>query len=182
MMSWNKKNMIFHYFSISNHCNIHQHDLSPLLLVPMDDAKNTKKSRRSKCIVALLVSATAAAAAVVFLTHHSSSAAGVNSVASAFSSLMGTGRKIGESCDSPWWNACIEKLSCYDSGSSSGRYCVLMGQNNACCGYISDFEAPGIDCIAGLSCDSCNRSDKVHNTVLKCHPKDRRDEDNASFV
>ena len=149
----------------------------------MDDAKNTNKSRRGKLFMALLVSATAAAATVVFLTHHSSSAAGVNSVASAFSSLMGTGRKIGKSCDSPWWNAGNDKLSCYDSGSSSGRYCVPMGQNNDYCGYSYDAEASGIDCIAGLSCNSCNHSNKVHDTVPTCQPKDRGGaEDDASFA
>ena len=110
-----------------------QHELSPLLLVPIGDAKNDKQCRLSNRFVALLllVSATAAAAAVMVLMNYSLRR-GVNPIVSALSSLLGTGRKEGESCDSPWWNACGDKLSCYDNGSR--RYCVPMGQNNACCG------------------------------------------------
>ena len=107
--------------------NNDKHKVSPLLLVPMDEAKSAKTSRGGKRFVALvLVSATAAAAAMMGLMNYSLSTGVVHPIASAFSSVS-TGRKKGESCVSPWWNACGDKLSCYDNGSR--RYCVPMGEN-----------------------------------------------------
>ena len=166
--------------SISNPCNTivengnenkyendDKHELSSLLLVPIDDAQNVKKSRRSKCFVALLlvVSATAMAAAMTVLVNGFSSA-GVHPIASAFSSVMGTRRTQGQSCDSPWWDACGDKLSCFDSGSF-GRYCVPSGKENACCGYLEDDVASGINCLSGLSCD--HRTEHQFGTVSTCH-------------
>ena len=145
-----------------------QHELSPLLLVPIGDAKNAKQSRHSNRFVALLlVSATAAAAAVMVLMNYSLRR-GVNPIVSALSSLLGTGRTKGESCASPWWNACGDHLSCYDNGSR--RYCVPMGQNYACCGWDGD-EASGVDCLKGLYCD--DRTKRQFGTVSTCHPNKR---------
>ena len=97
---------------------------------------------------------------------HGSLSAGVNPIVSVFSSLLGTGRKQGESCDNIWWNACGDKLSCYDNGRK--QYCVPMGELNACCGWWGDKEAEGIDCVKGMECDDRKkyRLDITHT----CHP------------
>ena len=92
--------------------------------------------------------------------------------------------KKGESCASPWWDACEDGLSCYDSGSN-GRYCVPNGQENACCGGSGDDEAWDIDCDKGLSCD--NRSQKEASgidsgTVPTCHPNTLPLRYSASFA
>ena len=84
--------------------------LSPLLLVPTNDAMHAPKSRGDKRFVALLlVVVTAAATAMIVLVNYSSSTVGVKPNVSLFSSLLGTGRKQDESCDSPWWNACGDR-------------------------------------------------------------------------
>ena len=168
-----------------NYENDETRELSPLLLVPIEDAKNAKNSRGRKCFVALLlllaVSATAAAAAMTVLVHGSLSAGGTP-IASVFSSLMGTGRKKGESCDNIWWNACGDKLSCYDNGYK--QYCVPMGEVNACCGWWHNKEAAGIDCGKGLECD--NRSSKAALAIIThtCHPMNENSERDspASFA
>ena len=105
---------------------------------------------------------------MMVLMNCSSSGGVVNPIASMFSSLMSTGRKEGESCASPWWNACCDKLSCYDNGSR--RYCVPMGEKYACCGWDGD-EASGVDCLKGLYCD--DRTKRQFGTVSTCHPNKR---------
>ena len=121
-----------------------------------------------------------AAAAVVFLKHHSSSATGVHPIASAISSVMDTGRKQGESCASPWWKACNDKLSCYHSGSN-GWYCVPNGQKSVCCGYNwgngGTDEASRIDCDKDLACDQRNAPRDGDNLY-----KLENGSDNASFA
>ena len=115
-------------------------------------------SKRCRTLLGIIAAvATTTTAAVAFLTtHHSSRAAGVqNPIISTLSSVLGTGRKRGESCDNIWWNACGPGLSCFTGGhSGSGKYCVPMGKEGACCGFWDDDEAraPGIDCEPGLSC------------------------------
>ena len=97
-----------------------QQQLALLLLVPMmEEAQTAQKSRRSKqrfVALILLVSVTVAAAVMTVLMTGSSST-GFNPIASAFSFFLGTARKKYESCASPWWIACGDKLSCYDNGS-----------------------------------------------------------------
>ena len=137
-------------------------ELAPLLLVPMmDEARNAKKSRGGKRFVALLlllVSVTAAAASN-----------GVHPIASTFSSVMGTGRKQGESCHGFWYDACDEGFSCFLAGNSN--YCVPNGQENACCGYSwYNDEASGIDCGKDLRCDDRTGSNNHYGTVYTCHP------------
>ena len=146
-------------------------ELAPLLLVFIDGAQTAKKSSGGKRFVALLlllVVVTVAAAAAMMVLLNSSSSAGVNPIAPAVSSLLGTGRKKYESCASPWWNACGDKLSCYDPRGSRTRYCVPMGKENACCGYPADADASGIDCLRGLSC--VFRDQTVVGAVSTCHP------------
>ena len=123
--------------------------------------------------MALLVLATAAVAAAMMLLTTGSSSTGVHPiVASAFASVMGTGRKQYEECDSPWWNACGGGLSCYDPKNGRTRYCVLIGQENACCGWSDSKEASGIDCGKDLTCDhhaTNSRCLSVHDTVSTWH-------------
>ena len=156
--------------------NVDKHELSPLLLVPpMDNAKNAQNSCGSKRFVALLL--------VVDGSHEWFFERRKKSH-SSFSSLLGTGRKKGESCASPWYNGCGDKLSCYDSGSN-GRYCVPMGQENACCGWDGE-EASGIDCDKDLYCDDRSRtsskSDIYTGTVPTCHLKSLKSQDHAWFA
>mmetsp|Transcript_4124 Transcript_4124/g.4677 ORF Transcript_4124/g.4677 Transcript_4124/m.4677 type:complete len:196 (-) Transcript_4124:146-733(-) len=136
--------------------NKNKHESSSLLIVQID-VTNKKESRRSKLFMALscTIAAATTTAAVVVLTHHSSGAAVVNPIVSTLSSLLGTGRKQGESCGNIWWNACDDNLSCFNGGhSGSGRYCVPNGKKYACCGYFGiTGEAAGIDCGPGLYCD-----------------------------
>ena len=158
-------------------------ELSPLLQVStIDDAKTAQNSRGSKRFVALLLLvvattvAAAAAAAMMVLLNSSSSTGVVNPLASAVSSLLGTGRKIGESCEYAgwWWNACDENLSCYDPGVHEHDYCVPKGKENACCGsYAARAEASGIFCREGLSCLFIYQT--AEGTVSTCHPKEDRD-------
>ena len=130
-----------------------EHELSPLLLVPIDAAPTTKKSPGSKRFVALLlVSATAAAAAMTVLLY-CSLITGVNPIVfPAVSSVFGTGRakQQGEWCAGFWYAACDDNLSCFMSENSN--YCVPNGQKNACCGSSWADVAAGIDCGPGLSC------------------------------
>jgi len=136
--------------------NKNKHESSSLLIVPIDDVTNKKEPLRSKRFMALsgTIAAATTTAAVVVLTHHSSGAAIVTPIVSTLSSLLGTGRKQGESCGGflEWNRQCNNGLSCFTGGhSGSGRYCVPNGQEYACCGYDSG-EAAGIDCSSGLSC------------------------------
>ena len=159
--------------------NDDKHELSPLLLIPMDEeAKNAKRSRGGKRFMALLLLVVMAAAA--------SLTAGVHPIASMFSSLSGTERKQGESCASPWWNACGDRLSCYDNGSR--RYCVPNGKENACCGWDGD-EASGVDCGKDMYCDRRSKKEACigyncidTGTVPTCHPNTLPPRANASFA
>jgi len=151
--------------------NKNKHESSSLLFVPIDDVTNKKEPRRSKRFMALsgTIAAATTTAAVVVLTHHSSGAAIVTPIVSTLSSLLGTGRKQGESCGGflEWNRQCNNGLSCFTGGhSGSGRYCVPNGQKYACCGYGSG-EAAGIDCLAGLSCRGIIDSDSP--TVDTCY-------------
>ena len=113
-----------------------------------------------------------AAAAITVLMKGSASSTGEHSIAaSVFSSVLGTGRKQWEECDSPWYNACGENLTCYDPGYSRTRYCVPMGEQYACCEYAGDSEVSGIDCAAGLLCD--DRTNGLYDTVSTCHPSNQ---------
>lgn len=177
----------------NNYDHNDKQELSPLLLVPIiDAAQNTNKSRRSQRFMALLllllVSATATAAAAMMVLRNGSSSPGVHPIASAFSSVFGTRRNQGESCASPWWNTCRETLSCFDSGPF-GRYCVPNGQENACCGFLGDDVASGINCIKDYTCDSRNKipgtdfgGKNFYDTVYTCHPTTRGDKEDMSFA
>ena len=68
-------------------------------------------SKRCRTLLGILAAVASTTATVAFLTtHHSSRAAGVqNPIVSTLSSVLGTGRKRGESCDNIWWNACGKK-------------------------------------------------------------------------
>ena len=138
---------------------------TPLLELSVDGTSNVttktgpRYSKRCRTLLGILAAfATTTTAAVAFLTtHHSSRAAGVqNPIGSTLSSVLGTGRKRGESCDNIWWNACGPGLSCFAGGhSGNGKYCVPNGQEDACCGFYpadDEDQAPGIDCGPGLKC------------------------------
>lgn len=157
----NRRNTIMENGNEKEYENDDKHELSPLLLVPMmDEAQNAKKSRGGKCFVALLllvVSATMAAAA----------STGLHPIVSAFPALVGHSGKQGDWCDGFWFDACGDKLSCFMGGNSN--YCVPMGQEGACCGFSWGNSAAGIDCLAGLSCDS-RTVGTYHNTVRTCRP------------
>ena len=159
--------------------NDNKHELAPLLPVSIiDDAQTAQNSRGSKRFVALLLvvataAAAAAAAARMVLLNSSSSAGVVHPIAAVVSSLLGTGRKIGERCDySGWWwqwNACDATLSCYDPGVHEHDYCVPNGKENACCGsYAADAVASGIFCRRGLACLFGYQT--ADGTVATCHP------------
>ena len=137
--------------------------LTSVTAAPSTNVTNKKGpwySKRCRTLLGIIIAAVATTTtAVAFLIHPSSSAAGENTIVSTLSSLLGTGqgRKRGESCYDIWWNACGPGLSCFTGGhSGSGKYCVPMGKEGACCGFWDDDEAraPGIDCEPGLSCHS----------------------------
>ena len=116
-------------------------------------------SQRYRTLLGIIAAVATTTAAVACLAHPSSRAAGVqkNPIVSILSSVLGTGRKRGESCDNIWWNACGPGLSCFAGGhSGNGKYCVPNGTEDACCGYWDEDEsqAPGIDCGPGLICVS----------------------------
>ena len=150
-----------------NYENDNTHELSPLLLVPMlDDAQTAKRSRSGKRFLALLLVVSAAAAAAMTVLMYGSLSVGGTPITSSFSPVLGNGRKQGESCDNIWWNACGDKLSCYDNGRK--QYCVPMGELNACCGWWYDKEAAGIDCGKGMQCD--DRKKYRLDITPMCHP------------
>ena len=124
--------------------------------------KGPRYSQRCKTLLGIIIAAVATTtAAVAFLTYPSSSAVGGNPIVSTLSSLLGTGRKRGESCYDIWWNACGPGLSCFKGGNSN--YCVPNGKENACCGYFDDGgDARGIDCEGGLICEN------TYNGVPDC--------------
>ena len=113
--------------------------------------KGPRYSQRCKTLLGIIIAAVATTtAAVAFLTYPSSSAVGGNPIVSTLSSLLGTGRKRGESCYDIWWNACGPGLSCFKGGNSN--YCVPNGKENACCGYFDGGDARGIDCEPDFFC------------------------------
>ena len=138
-------------------------ELAPLLLVPMmDEARNAKKSRGGKRFVALLL-------LVVAVTAAATASIGLHPIVSAFSSVLGTRRKQGQSCHGFWYDACDDGFSCFMGGNSN--YCVPNGQENACCGYSAyNDEASGIDCGKDLRCDDRTGSNNHYGTVYTCHP------------
>ena len=112
-------------------------------------------SQRCRTLLGIIAAVVTTTAAVACLAHPSSRAAGVqkNPIVSILSSVLGTGRKRGESCDNIWWNACGPGLSCFAGGhSGNGKYCVPNGKEDACCGFFIGDEAAGIDCEPGFGC------------------------------
>ena len=151
--------------------NDNTHELSPLLLVPMmEDAQTAKRSRGGKRFIALLLVVSTAAAAMTVLLHGSLSVGGTP-IVSVFSPLLGNGRKRGEWCDDIWWNACGDGLSCFEGGHlGNGKYCVPVGELNACCGWSGDYEAEGIDCGKDLKCDNAETHQLLDSTCTStCH-------------
>ena len=127
----------------------------------------------------------------MMVLRNGSSSPGVHPIASVFSSVLGTRRKQGESCASPWWDTCGETLSCFDSGSQF--WTVLCsewtGQCNACCGFSGDTVASGINCIKDYTCNQRNArpgtdfgGNNLYDTVYTCHPRTRGDKDAMSFA
>ena len=158
-----------------NYENDNTHELSPLLLVPMlDDAQTAKRSRSGKRFLALLLVVSAAAAAAMTVLMYGSLSVGGTPITSSFSPVLGNGRKQGESCDNIWWNACGDKLSCYDNGYK--QYCVPMGEVNACCGWWGDHSAAGIDCGKDLECDDPSKYHLFTDISPTCHSTNESNE------